>query len=275
MMPSLQKEQSACPECSTLLVGGYCHQCGAKLPDEHDLALKHFLHDGLDELTHLDSKIFRTLRALFFRPGFLSAEYFAGRKLRYVLPLRLFLVAFALNLFLYTRPGVALYDVRFLISASPQGKQLEGTLEKAANKRHMTKEVLFERFNEHWQHDVSLFELGDVVFFALFLSLLIRRRYLVKHLVFSLHTLSFSILFGSLGWLYYARFGFRLNPVLIAISFAVLLFYLSRAISTMYGTTGRKAWVKSFVMLMGLQLSRSFLLVFTLILALFQTLRAH
>ena len=53
--------------------------------------MKHFLHHGLHELTHFDSKIFRTVQALLFRPGLLTVEYLAGRRKRYVLPLRLFL----------------------------------------------------------------------------------------------------------------------------------------------------------------------------------------
>ena len=55
-----QKTTHGCPECGTPLVGKYCHRCGEKLPDPHDLALRHFVQHGLDELTHFDSKIFRT-----------------------------------------------------------------------------------------------------------------------------------------------------------------------------------------------------------------------
>src|SRR5262249_11950902 len=138
-----------CPECTTPLMGKYCHQCGEKLPSPHDLTLKHFLHHGFHELTHLDSKIFRTLRTLLFHTRVLSAEYVAGSKQRYVLPLRLFLVIFALNLFLYTRPGIALYDIRFVLSASPQGKLLEDKLDRSANKKHMAKDALLDQINEH------------------------------------------------------------------------------------------------------------------------------
>jgi hypothetical protein len=40
-----------------------------------------------------DGKLWRTLAALLFRPGFLTCEYFAGRRRRYVRPARLFLAS--------------------------------------------------------------------------------------------------------------------------------------------------------------------------------------
>jgi hypothetical protein len=267
-----QEESHNCPECAAPLAGEYCHRCGEKLPDAHDLTLKHFLHHGLHELTHFDSKIFRTVQALLFRPGLLTVEYLAGRRKRYVLPLRLFLVIFALNFFLYTRPGVALYDVRF-ITSTPQSKPFADALERGAAKRHMDKEILFDRINEHWQHNASLFQLGEVFFFAVWLAVLNWRRYFVEHLIFALHVSSFTLLFGSVTWLYYLRYGFKQNFFLIGISFTVLLLYLWRAVPRMYGTTGGKALLKSFVLLIGLEVSRVFFVSFTMVLSLIQTLR--
>jgi uncharacterized protein DUF3667 len=53
----------------------------------HDL-----FHDVAHEFLHVDSKIFRTVKLLLLRPGFLTREYFEGRRVRYVSPLRLYLV---------------------------------------------------------------------------------------------------------------------------------------------------------------------------------------
>lgn len=262
-----------CPECGAQLVGRYCHRCGEKLPDVHDLTIKHFLHHGLHELTHFDSKIFRTVQALLFRPGLLTVEYLAGRRQRYVLPLRLFLVIFALNLFLYTRPGAALYDVHVITSANPQMKLLDDKLARHAAKKHITKEALFEQINERWQHNVSLFQLGEVFFFAVWLAVLNWRRYFVEHLIFALHVCSFSLLFGCLTWLYYLHYGFKQNIFLVLFSFTVQLLYLWRAVPRMYRTTGWNALLKSFVLLIGLEVSRVFFVSFTMMLSLIQTVR--
>jgi hypothetical protein len=74
----------------------YCARCGERQPGHHDLSVAHFAHDVVHEFVHLDSKLFRTLRDIVTKPGFLTEEYFAGRKSRYIPPLRLFLTLFAL-----------------------------------------------------------------------------------------------------------------------------------------------------------------------------------
>ena len=271
-----QVDGPCCPECGDPLVGKYCHRCGEKPLGPHDLKLSGFLHHGLHELTHFDAKIFSTLRALIFKPGLLTTEYLAGRKKRYVLPLRLFLVIFALNLFLYTRPGIALYDVRFIAKNDKQGA-IERLLASNAKKINLTSEALVDRINEHWQKDASFFQLADVFCFAILLALLFyaRHRYFVEHLIFSLHTFSFSLLFGSLVWIYYAIAGIRSDLVVFLISFTVVLLYLWRAIPRVYGTAGVSALLQALLLAIGLQCARVFFVLFTFVLALIQTLLWH
>ena len=55
--------------------------------------MRHFssiIGDFMDSVFELDSRILRTLGPLLFKPGYLSEEYFAGRRVRYVSPVRLF-----------------------------------------------------------------------------------------------------------------------------------------------------------------------------------------
>ena len=51
-----------------------------------------FLREATGRYVSLDGRLWRTLAALLFRPGFLTREYFAGRRRRYIRPARLFLV---------------------------------------------------------------------------------------------------------------------------------------------------------------------------------------
>jgi hypothetical protein len=46
--------------------------------------------DFLDTVLNIDARVFRTLWPLLAKPAFLSCEYFAGRRVRYVSPVRLF-----------------------------------------------------------------------------------------------------------------------------------------------------------------------------------------
>jgi hypothetical protein len=80
-----------CPNCGRALDGAFCAACGQKVgpinPTFHDL-----LHDLTHEFLHVDGKIFRSVRLLLTRPGFLSREYFEGRRARYISPIRLYLI---------------------------------------------------------------------------------------------------------------------------------------------------------------------------------------
>lgn len=77
--------------------GPYCYACGQ--PEKGLIRqLTSVMADVLDTIFNIDSRIFRSLFPLYFRPGYLTLEYFAGRRVRYVTPFRLFfflcLVAF-------------------------------------------------------------------------------------------------------------------------------------------------------------------------------------
>jgi len=66
-------------------------QCGQRVapvrPTLHEL-----LHDALHELTHIDGKILRTLGLLLFKPGELTKEFLAGKRVRSVTPVRIYLL---------------------------------------------------------------------------------------------------------------------------------------------------------------------------------------
>jgi Protein of unknown function (DUF3667) len=55
-------------------------------------SLPHFMRVAAEDLTHADSRLWRTLAALLFRPGHLTREFLAGRRASYLPPVRLYLV---------------------------------------------------------------------------------------------------------------------------------------------------------------------------------------
>src|SRR5262245_28998138 len=81
----------ACANCGAAVPGKFCGRCGQRL--EHEMhSVVHFVREATEDLTHADSRLWSTLRALLFRPGFLTREFIAGRRVRYLPPLRLYLV---------------------------------------------------------------------------------------------------------------------------------------------------------------------------------------
>jgi hypothetical protein len=80
-----------CDNCGAPVSGRYCSACGQRLePAVH--SLWHFSKVATEDLTHADSRLWRTLGALLFRPGYLTREFLSGRRARYLPPVRLYLV---------------------------------------------------------------------------------------------------------------------------------------------------------------------------------------
>jgi hypothetical protein len=90
MIAAMGEIQQACKNCRALLVGKFCHQCGQEADTGLRNALKMF-GEGIGELFEFDSRVRRTFFPLFFKPGYLSLEWVAGRRARYVRPVRLYL----------------------------------------------------------------------------------------------------------------------------------------------------------------------------------------
>lgn len=86
-----------CANCGASLQGDYCHRCGQSVhnPIRH---AGHALEELFESLWHLDSRVFRTLRDLLV-PARVACGYLAGRRARYIAPLRLFVVLSVLTFF--------------------------------------------------------------------------------------------------------------------------------------------------------------------------------
>ena len=84
-------EAAACLNCGRPLTGPYCANCGQK-KQATDLTLRELLHETTHELTNWDGKIPSTLKTLLIRPGVLTVDFLAGRRARWLSPLRLYLL---------------------------------------------------------------------------------------------------------------------------------------------------------------------------------------
>lgn len=79
-----------CDNCGTPLLGEHCYACGQPTKG----MVRHFssiIGDFFDTVLNIDARVIRTLWPLMAKPGFLSCEYFAGRRVRFVTPVRLYL----------------------------------------------------------------------------------------------------------------------------------------------------------------------------------------
>ena len=86
-----------CRNCDALAEGRYCPDCG-QTTILHPPTVGEFVHEFLGHHVAIEGPLWRTLAALILHPGLLTVDYFAGRRARYIPPLRLYLT-FSLILF--------------------------------------------------------------------------------------------------------------------------------------------------------------------------------
>lgn len=100
-----QHGDGGCANCGAQLQGAYCHACGQAAHPHRSLT--HVFEEFLHGILHFDTKAWRTLPMLAFRPGTLTRNYVYGKRARYISPLALFLftVFFMFAVFAFTGAG--------------------------------------------------------------------------------------------------------------------------------------------------------------------------
>src|SRR3954452_21425470 len=110
-----------CKNCRAELQGHWCAKCGQPAI-EYRRSFRHVVADLLNEFLNWDSKFFTTIALLILKPWRLTNEFLAGKRVRYVNPLRLYLLAsilffFAVN---YGAKGIRIDPTKF-----PEEKRAE------------------------------------------------------------------------------------------------------------------------------------------------------
>jgi hypothetical protein len=180
-------------------MGRYCNQCGEKRRDNRDFSIRHYLSEALETFTHFDSKILRTAWRLVAHPGALSADYLEGRRIRYINPLRLFLLFsilyyFSNSLFPYnafTTPLVTQlhfnnYYPAFATTQVADAMHGMGIDYPAFERAYNDKTTVLSK--------TLLFALIPVIALLLYAFLFRKKRYYSEHLVVATHFWSFALI---------------------------------------------------------------------------------
>lgn len=253
-----QPPSAACATCGLPLEGRYCAACGEERLEPHQLTVRHFVTDSLvPEIVNLDGKVWRTLRMLLFRPGLLPLEYAAGRRRRYLQPLRVLLTAIVV--FVLAMPkgrgftlNIGPMALSVMPASLPKGGSIEGTLAHIDRFGVLERQFgaklgpvaaapddVARRFSGLLSDFATPVSFASVLLFAIVLYALFRRRrpLLVEHAVLSMHYFSFVLLtsllyviamktglFGSMAGLLVVMFGVTLWQAVYLV-FALRRFY--------------------------------------------------
>lgn len=119
-----------CANCGAPMHGPFCYACGQ--PEKGMVRhLASVMSDVADTIFNVDSRIFRSILPLYLRPGFLTAEYFVGRRTRYVTPFRLFFFLCVISFFAI-QIALNLNDAKFdLLKIASSRSSIEHSITEA------------------------------------------------------------------------------------------------------------------------------------------------
>ncbi len=93
----------ACPNCGAAVDGKFCAVCGQ--PAHLHRTLGHMVEEFLHGIIHFDTRAWRTLPLLAFRPGTLTHTYIHGKRAKYISPLAIFLLTVFTMFFVFAFTG--------------------------------------------------------------------------------------------------------------------------------------------------------------------------
>lgn len=233
-LPDPMEEKPRCANCGAKLKGDFCHKCGEKHLERGDFALSKFLADALKSLTHLDSKLLRSLAWLVARPGFLTAEYLRGKRKPYLKPLALFLIINALYFITLSFNTLRTYESPLRVQRiNPYSPVVERMLAARFEGANETERAAFEIAFDARNHTLSksLLLLLAPMLAAVLALIYWRRMYFGEHLVTALHFAALLLLSNVvLGIFFYgsltmAVFGWRPHLHIVIETFEPILWF--------------------------------------------------
>jgi uncharacterized membrane protein len=268
------RPETNCLNCGAEVTGKFCPECGQENVDSNENFF-HLVGHYTADFFHFDSKIPRSVILLLTKPGFLTKEYWQGRRIRYIHPLRLFL--FISVLFV---ASAAFYHQHFRKS----GKAVvivgvgQTTAEEQLETEHVKKIVqelqgLASIGKDRFFNDLKYISFLMLPIYAFVFQILYRRkkRFYMNHLVYTLHLQSFGYALVAVAML--IPFLFRHSRSIVEwVTVMVLLVYMAQSLRYLYGQSWPKTIVKSiiatglllFLMLVTMGLYESILLLPTL-----------
>jgi hypothetical protein len=84
------RTDKSCLNCGTTVPDKFCSNCGQENLELHENFLHLVLH-SVGHYFHFESKLFNSIVPLFTKPGFLTKEYFAGRRASHLNPISMYI----------------------------------------------------------------------------------------------------------------------------------------------------------------------------------------
>ena len=198
-----------CQNCGSILSGLFCSECGEKkLNPKKDFKLSKFIEQTIDGFTHFDSKFFKSFALLLFSPGKLTKEYITGRRVKYMKPIQIFLIISLLFYIILPSNSAYFSNLSEMNHGYVTNNKLEnifhfdavGVIKIKSAKKGISQDDLILEFGHKASEKAKGFFFVLIPLLAIVLLLLFNKvyPYYVIHMIFSMHSISFFLLFDLL-----------------------------------------------------------------------------
>ena len=262
----VRKQLWTCPTCREQRTTHFCGRCGEKRLDHHDLTIAGLVGHALESLTHVDGRVFRSVRDLVIRPGALTVAYMRGQRRRYFAPFQMFLVTNVLFFVLQSALGfqVLSNDLGSHIGTWKGSRQYYSAIARPiAERRLAASGRTLEQYTDVFNHAVRVNAKALVVAMVPLVGLVVlasfpRARYPVTTaIVLALHFLAFFLLLEALlmpllgvpaGMLLSAlSAGWLWDPLTSTVLIAMCAVWIYKASRVVYGASPTSAALKAAV----------------------------
>jgi len=192
-----------CKNCGFEIQLKYCSKCGQK--NSELLKLKDFFKEIFKDFTELDFRILVTLKKLFTNPGFLTREYWAGKKVKYTHPFKLFVFS-GIIYFLLMPTQWSAYDSEMgrevLLNENEKEVMtvaIRGYEVKIENPLLISSFKNYQIIGSKYEREIDVVLAPTVTALCIMLvHLNYKNLYFSHHLITSLHTSAFYYLLSSI-----------------------------------------------------------------------------
>jgi hypothetical protein len=238
-----------CASCGNVVNDKFCGACGEKQVEEHDFALKHYVEESVEGITHFDNKFFRTAKTLMIKPGALTADFSKGKRMAYLKPFQLFVICNVIFFFLagslniFSLPLYSFYTYDPYVSFHTK----ETILKKVHNDTEFN--TLATNFNSHVGTESKLYIALFIPALALVFALIFfnTKKYFTEHLVFSTHYFSFILIYFTLFTLLVVKPFYWITHVEFSSTFDITTTVINMVVFAGYFTIAAKRFYKTGV----------------------------
>lgn len=204
--PDLEAQAETCVTCGTRIETPYCSVCGEMRASDRKHGLWDFIRDHvIESVISFDGRVIRSMKALLLEPGKLTREFMRGSRIPYVVPLQLFFMLNVVYFVWSAKVHSPMFETQVTVQIrqpiyGPIARRLVRDDIRAHGDTTLAARTVYTReFNrlESTQARSLIVTMAPIL--AIFTALITlggpRRRPLVQHVVFSLHTLAFFLVF--------------------------------------------------------------------------------